>query len=607
MTLALVDFSGRPIAALPAGSRIVVGRAAECEVTLTDPTISRRHAELRGDDDVLTVRDLGSRNGTFRNGQRIDAAQLRAGDAVTFGGLTLRVAAAPPPALAPAAVAPAAVAPAPAAPSIAAAPPSALPPAPSSDDAAQWYAAAAQEQSLRAEGAAVGAAPPAPALEADEPAPDAPAPHRSIEEAPNAVADAEPSPVEQQPTPDDEPLSIVAELGDATPGHEMAARKLALLLDVAKRLGTATDPAVLLERVVSSAFETLEADRAVILLAEADGTLRPAVARDRWGADLVANEAARAVPRSIANAAIERRAALLSMNAAVDPRFGGQSIMQQRVRSAMCAPLLGSEAVPLGVLYVDSGAPGHSFEPADLDFLAAFAGITAAALETARLAERLRREAVARGNFERYFAPNVAARIAQSNEVVRPGGERRHVTVLFGDLRGFTRFAAGASPDAVAATVSEFLSAMVDCVFRHGGTLDKFIGDAVMAQWGAPEGDANDADRAMCAALDMLDALDTLNLRWQREGRESLAMGIGMAYGEVFAGNIGSERRLEFTVLGDAVNLASRLCDAAGPNVILVGDSLRSALHAPPPMRAGTEPVADAGDAPIWVVARRTS
>src|SRR3954466_10289086 len=91
MTLALVDLNGHTVAAVRAGTPIVLGRAVECDVTLTDPTISRRHAELRSDDAVLMVRDLGSRNGTFFNGQRVESAQLRSGDAITFGALTLHV------------------------------------------------------------------------------------------------------------------------------------------------------------------------------------------------------------------------------------------------------------------------------------------------------------------------------------------------------------------------------------------------------------------------------------------------------------------------------------------------------------------------------------
>jgi adenylate cyclase len=292
------------------------------------------------------------------------------------------------------------------------------------------------------------------------------------------------------------------------------------------------------------------------------------------------------------SAAVERRAALLTVDATEDPRFaGGQSVVRQRVRSAMCAPLLGGASTDadgarvLGALYVDSGSATERFNAADLDVLAAFAGIAAASLENSRLAERVRQEALARGNFERYFAPQLAARIAASSEPARPGGERRTVAVLFGDLRGFTRFASSVPPDAVAATLSEYLSAMVECVFRHGGTLDKFIGDAVMAQWGAPEAHPDDADRAMRAALDMLDALDALNARWRAAGRAPLQMGIGLSHGEVFAGNIGSERRLEFTVIGEAVNEASRLCDAAAPGEILLSDALRRALRETPRLR----------------------
>ena len=164
--------------------------------------------------------------------------------------------------------------------------------------------------------------------------------------------------------------------------------------------------------------------------------------------------------------------------------------------------------------------------------------------------------------------------------------------MLFADLRGFTRLAASMPPDTMAATLSEFFGAMVECVFRHGGTLDKFVGDAVMAQWGAPESTPDDADRAMRAALEMMGALAELNARWRAEGapRPELAMGIGIAYGEVFAGNIGSERRLEFTVIGEPVNQASRLCDAAGPGEILLSDALRTALREPPPLRVVPTP-----------------
>jgi adenylate cyclase len=200
------------------------------------------------------------------------------------------------------------------------------------------------------------------------------------------------------------------------------------------------------------------------------------------------------------------------------------------------------------------------------------------------LSERTRRDAVVRSNFERFFTPHLAARIANAPDAVKLGGDKRVVTVLFSDIRGFTALSETMNPDDMARLLTEYFTEMVDCVFEHGGTLDKFIGDAVMAQWGAPLGDADDPDRALAAALAMMEALDRLNDKWRTEGRPELQMGIGINTGEAFAGNIGSERRLEYTVIGDTVNTASRLCGAAKAGEILVSESLRTALHKAPGM-----------------------
>jgi adenylate cyclase len=139
-------------------------------------------------------------------------------------------------------------------------------------------------------------------------------------------------------------------------------------------------------------------------------------------------------------------------------------------------------------------------------------------------------------------------------------------------------------PDELATLLTEYFTQMVDCVFRHDGTLDKFIGDSVMAQWGAPIGSADDADKAMRSAIEMIQSLDALNANWRAVGKPELQIGIGLSYGEAFAGNIGSERRLEFTVIGDTVNTASRLCSAADAREILVTEEFRAALKGPPPM-----------------------
>ena len=140
-------------------------------------------------------------------------------------------------------------------------------------------------------------------------------------------------------------------------------------------------------------------------------------------------------------------------------------------------------------------------------------------------------------------------------------------------------------PDDVATLLTEYFTEMVDCVFRHDGTLDKFIGDAVMAQWGAPIATPEDADRGIAAAIEMMAELKKLNQKWESEGRPTLQIGIGINHGEAFAGNIGSERRLEFTVIGDTVNTASRLCSAAGPGEILISEEMKKALSKKPKLK----------------------
>src|SRR3954453_5459443 len=231
--------------------------------------------------------------------------------------------------------------------------------------------------------------------------------------------------------------------------------------------------------------------------------------------------------------------------------------------SAMGSPLLDAHDEVLGLLYVDNLSAPSTFSDEDLQFLVAFAGLAAIGVQNSRYAEHIRREATVRSNFERYFAPNIASEIAQQNQAVRVGGERRPITVLFSDIRGFTAMAESMGPDAVARLLSEYFSEMVEVIFEHGGTLDKFIGDAIMALWGTPIAHADDPDRALRAAVAMQRGVARLNQRWASEGRPEIGVGIGINYGDVFAGNIGSHRRLEYTVIGDAVNVANRLCSEA--------------------------------------------
>ncbi len=366
-------------------------------------------------------------------------------------------------------------------------------------------------------------------------------------------------------------------VGSDSAPPDAAARKLSLLLGVAQKLSGELDIDRLLDTVVSVTFEVMQVDRVSILLRnESTGELVPRISRTRVG-----DAEFQHVPRSIVQKVMDERLAVLTQNAATDTRFKGKSILVQSVRSAMCSPLMAQGDEVLGVLYVDNLAIANSFGDDDLQFLVAFSGLAAVAIGNSRYAERLRREETVRANFERYFAPNVAAEIARHQQAVRLGGERRPMTVLFADIRNFTAMAERMEPDAIAALLTDYFTEMVEVIFEHGGTLDKFIGDAFMALWGAPVAHPDDPRRAYQAAVAMQQTVEGLNQRWHGAGGPTIAIGIGINHGEVFVGNIGSHRRLEYTVIGDAVNVAQRLSAEAGPGDILVSEAFRGAVAAP--------------------------
>lgn len=375
----------------------------------------------------------------------------------------------------------------------------------------------------------------------------------------------------------------------AMPSHlqavdAVAGRRLAALVSIAQRLGRLGDLDTLLERIVDDLFEAFAADRVGVLLRGADGSFDTRIARDRQGATVVTP-----MPRVIAQGVADRQVALLTHDARADKLTAGASVIVQSVRSALAAPLLGDGRVSLGVLYADNLRDQNAFTNADLDFLVAYAGIAAAAVEREQASLRLRDATRVRENFERYFTPQLAEHIANAPGDVALGGVRRRVTVLFNDVRGFTEIAETLPPDQMAAQLNEYFAAMVECVFRHNGALDKFIGDAIMAYWGAPVATDDDADRAVRAALDMQDQLQALNIRWAAAGRPMLHAGIGINQGDAFVGNIGSPRRLEYTLIGDTVNLASRLCGLARGGETLITDAVRVELRRPFFMRARPE------------------
>ena len=229
-------------------------------------------------------------------------------------------------------------------------------------------------------------------------------------------------------------------------------------------------------------------------------------------------------------------------------------------------------------------------------------GLLVATLVTATLVDgmlRLHAESVSNERLSRFFAPDVAARITREPEVTVRAVES-FVTVLFSDISGFTSRSSTLSPQQVVDLLNAYFPPMVEIVFRHGGTLEKFVGDALLAVWGAPFAHGDDADRAVAAAIEMQRTLDTLNPRLAAAGHAPVRIHIGIASGPAAAGYIGTEQYIQYAVIGDTTNVASRICGVAAAGEILVAESTRALLGATGVRLEPVPPVAVKGkDAPL--------
>jgi adenylate cyclase len=365
------------------------------------------------------------------------------------------------------------------------------------------------------------------------------------------------------------------------PGH-----RLTLLLEIAKHLSKQQPVEELLDKIVDITTEVMKVHRvSILILDDASEELVPKVSRHVGKGSIGSSH----LPQSILRKVVQEKVAVLTENALDDDRFDGRSVILQNVCAAMCAPLLSQIGEVIGAIYVDNLSLVATYSEQDLDFLTSFAGVAGVAIENSRLSERTREQAVSLSNFERYFAPGLAEQISGETGGIELGGQRREIAVLFTDIRGFTQISEQVTPEQLAQLLNDYFTEMVDIIFDYGGTLDKFIGDAILANWGAPISRPDDADRALLAAIEMQKELAKMNETRQAE-QPLIQMGVGINFGEAFVGNIGSHRRLEYTAIGDVVNVASRLCSIAGPGEIMVSEPFMQALSYRPPCEA-KEPV----------------
>jgi len=180
---------------------------------------------------------------------------------------------------------------------------------------------------------------------------------------------------------------------------------------------------------------------------------------------------------------------------------------------------------------------------------------------------------VIRNMFQRYVSSQVVDVLLEHPETVKLGGQRKWLTVFFSDIRGFTSMSEKLTPEEVVHILNEYLTEMIDIIFKYSGTLDKFMGDAIMAIWGAPAEQKNHAELAVRAAWEMKNKLSLLQQKWEKEGRKKISVGMGINTGDVVVGNMGSSQFSDYTVIGDNVNLAARLEENAGPGQLIISES----------------------------------
>ena len=339
--------------------------------------------------------------------------------------------------------------------------------------------------------------------------------------------------------------------------------KLKILLRVSEVLSSPGEIDLLLARILDLLFQILDVDRGVLLLAD-PGTseLRPRVQRVREGVP----KGPRLYSQTIVNHIRDQGVPTLFANSQDDSRLPPtRSIVSQDIHASMGAPLR-ARGRTFGVVYVDNLSTPNRFTAEDLEFLGAFANQAAIAIDNAALYKRIESEALLRSNLSRFFPPAALARISQLTDLEVTEAE---VTALFCDISDFTGLASRMRPRDVLEMLNVYFPTMARAVFAHEGTLEKYIGDALLAVWGAPTPYADHADRALAAAIDMQHTVARVNQTLGSRGIQ-IAVHIGLHSGMVAAGNIGSDAYLQYATIGDTTNVTNRVANEAGPGEVVI-------------------------------------
>lgn len=533
-----------------------IGRHTDNDIQLLDPEVSKAHLVVRRMRDGYMLEDLGSANGTLINGLRQARSRLNDNDVVVVGNSVLRFRLEPVAPRAPTRLA--------------------VPEDPRAKRVASFQEAKRSDPALSFRSGRAVTTPPK-SLGGEHSS----AERTTVTLVPEISNDEENSVFHQPVEPDFRPADSVRDQAELRRDYE----RLRVAYDISNAIGLETDLEALGQRIVEGIRDVLPADTIVVMLRD------PALASKVEGQGELVTLASHAdrghdvrIPRAIVEQVVRQKRALLTSDAQRDLKLRrSETVVGQMIRSALCVPLVVQNDV-LGVIHLSSSSAAGAYEEKDLALLRAIAQPAALAVANARLVRKVEEDAQQRAELSRFLSPALVEKVVSNELNVAKQGDKVQATVLFSDIRGFTSISDGAAPEAVVSMLNEYFEAMVEIVFEFGGTLDKFIGDGLMAVWGTPVPGPDDPVLAVRAASRMRMLLETVvNRARTARGEPPLSAGYGIATGKVIAGAMGARRRQDFTVIGDTVNLASRLCGQARPGQILVDEATERVVR-----RSGT-------------------